>query len=91
MIFSDQDAVISLFFLLVFFCYQFPSGHTPIGQFKDWAVWGGRQAVRKVSMILVKSLEAPPRPVPEPGIYLMLLASLGLLGFVTLRRKEMEA
>jgi len=33
----------------------------------------------------------PPAPIPEPETYAMMLAGLGLMGFVARRRKQKEA
>jgi len=38
-----------------------------------------------------EAIEPTPSPIPEPESYAMLLAGLGLLGFITRRRKQKEA
>lgn len=57
-------------FLISVFLLSIPI-RAPIGQFKDWAVWVERRVVLKVLMILVKSLEAPPRPAKIPALLLL--------------------
>ncbi len=49
------------------------------------AYWGGATLVTNNS-----ALFSPSAPVPEPETYAMMLAGLGLMGFVARRRKQKE-
>lgn len=53
----------------------------------DWASASGDVAAQSVAvaMAAASAPAAPVSPVPEPGIYAMLLIGLGLLGFTTRR------
>ncbi len=50
------------------------------------AYWGGATLVTNNSAIFVP----PTAPIPEPETYAMMLAGLGLMGFVARRRKQKE-
>lgn len=54
----------------------------------DWASKAGDVAGQPAAIAMASAPAVPVSPVPEPGIYAMLLIGLGLLGFTTRREQS---
>ncbi|MGZ0020026.1 FxDxF family PEP-CTERM protein [Nitrosomonas sp. wSCUT-2] len=72
-----------------------PIGSAPFAFVADGLSFSGNDLVvsiaRNNAWVFLSEVEFNAAPIPEPETYAMLLAGLGLLGFVTRRRKAMAA